>query len=92
MPGMMAPQQRQFNPYTNNGELRRGPHSQGRGLALTTRLPTGGSIMAIAGKDFCVVAGDTRQSEGYSIQTRYKPRVYRLCVGIRSSHAQELTE
>lgn len=38
----------------------------------------GGSIMAIAGKDFCVVAGDTRQSEGYQIQTRYKPKVFRL--------------
>ena len=38
----------------------------------------GGSIMAIAGKDFCVVAGDTRQSEGYNIQTRYKPKVFRL--------------
>lgn len=38
----------------------------------------GGSIMAIAGKDFCVIAGDTRQSEGYSIQTRYKPKVFRL--------------
>jgi len=38
----------------------------------------GGSIMAIAGTDFCVIAGDTRQSEGYQIQTRYKPKVFRL--------------
>ncbi|KAE8215127.1 hypothetical protein CF319_g7381 [Tilletia indica] len=38
----------------------------------------GGSIVAIAGPDFCVVAGDTRQSTGYSIQTRYKPKVHRL--------------
>ncbi|KDN43421.1 putative PRE7-20S proteasome subunit [Tilletiaria anomala UBC 951] len=38
----------------------------------------GGSIMAVAGKDFCVIAGDTRQSEGYNIQTRYKPKVFRL--------------
>ncbi|KAI0088629.1 proteasome subunit [Irpex rosettiformis] len=50
------PQQRQFNPYTENG----------------------GTILAIAGKDFSVIAGDTRQSEGYSIQTRYAPKVFRL--------------
>lgn len=40
----------------------------------------GGTILAIAGLDFAVVAGDTRQSEGYSIQTRYAPKVFRLCV------------
>ena len=40
----------------------------------------GGTILAIAGQDFCVIAGDTRQSEGYSIQTRYAPKVFRLCV------------
>ena len=52
------PQERQFNPYTENG----------------------GTILAIAGADFTVVAGDTRQSEGYSIQTRYAPKVFRLYV------------
>ena len=52
------PQQRSFNPYTDNG----------------------GTILAIAGADFTVIAGDTRQSEGYSIQTRYAPKVFRLCV------------
>ncbi|EKM49857.1 uncharacterized protein PHACADRAFT_265596 [Phanerochaete carnosa HHB-10118-sp] len=50
------PQERQFNPYTENG----------------------GTILAIAGADFSVVAGDTRQSEGYSIQTRYAPKVHKL--------------
>ncbi|KZV86657.1 N-terminal nucleophile aminohydrolase [Exidia glandulosa HHB12029] len=38
----------------------------------------GGTILAIAGADFAVVAGDTRQTEGYSIQTRYAPKVFRL--------------
>ncbi|THG96089.1 hypothetical protein EW026_g5679 [Hermanssonia centrifuga] len=50
------PQERQFNPYSENG----------------------GTILAIAGADFSVIAGDTRQSEGYSIQTRYAPKVFRL--------------
>ncbi|WWD21192.1 hypothetical protein CI109_105676 [Kwoniella shandongensis] len=38
----------------------------------------GGSILAIAGKDFSVIAGDTRQSEGYNIQTRYARKVWQL--------------
>jgi len=38
----------------------------------------GGTILAIAGVDFAVVGGDTRQTEGYSIQTRYAPKVFRL--------------
>ncbi|OXC69723.1 hypothetical protein AYX13_01892 [Cryptococcus neoformans] len=38
----------------------------------------GGSILAIAGKDFSIIAGDTRQSEGYSIQTRYARKVWQL--------------
>lgn len=46
--------------------------------AFSPYTDNGGSIMAIAGKDFCVIAGDTRQSEGYNIQTRYKPKVFRL--------------
>lgn len=40
----------------------------------------GGTILAIAGADFTVIAGDTRQSEGYSIQTRYASKVFRLSV------------
>lgn len=56
MSAILNPQQRQFNPYAENG----------------------GTILAIAGADFTVIAGDTRQSEGYSIQTRYAPKVFRL--------------
>ncbi|KAH8109763.1 nucleophile aminohydrolase [Phellopilus nigrolimitatus] len=38
----------------------------------------GGTILAIAGADFSVIAGDTRQTEGFNIQTRYAPKVFRL--------------
>jgi 20S proteasome subunit beta 6 len=38
----------------------------------------GGSILAIAGADFSVIAGDTRQTQGYSIQTRYAQKVFQL--------------
>lgn len=38
----------------------------------------GGSILAIAGADFSVIAGDTRQSQGYNIQTRYAKKVFQL--------------
>jgi hypothetical protein len=51
----------------------------------------GGTILAIAGADFSVIAGDTRQSEGYSIQTRYAPKVFKLCVPPRPPLFSSLT-
>lgn len=38
----------------------------------------GGTIIGIAGDDFVVLAGDTRHSTGYSINTRYRPQVHEL--------------
>lgn len=52
-------------------------------LSVSPRLShseNGGTILAVAGENFTVIAGDTRQSEGYSIQTRYAPKVFRLSV------------
>lgn len=38
----------------------------------------GGTVLAISSHDFVIVGSDTRQSEGYSIQSRYTPRVFPL--------------
>merc|ERR1711998_578583 len=36
----------------------------------------GGTVLAVAGKDFCVMASDTRISLGYSIQSRNGCKMY----------------
>uniref|UniRef100_A0A1B6EQR0 Proteasome subunit beta n=1 Tax=Cuerna arida TaxID=1464854 RepID=A0A1B6EQR0_9HEMI len=38
----------------------------------------GGTTVAIAGPDFCVIASDTRLGTGYSILTREQPKLFRL--------------
>ncbi|KAK9458932.1 nucleophile aminohydrolase [Lipomyces oligophaga] len=38
----------------------------------------GGTILAIAGEDFAVLAGDTRHTSGYSINSRFQPKVHEL--------------
>lgn len=38
----------------------------------------GGSTLGIAGDDFVILAGDTRSTSGYSINTRYAPKVFRI--------------
>jgi 20S proteasome subunit beta 6 len=36
------------------------------------------TVVVIAGEDYCVIAADTRQSEGYSINSRFVPKVWKL--------------
>ncbi|SCZ95180.1 BZ3500_MvSof-1268-A1-R1_Chr11-2g03335 [Microbotryum saponariae] len=73
------PQQRAFNPYSDNGgESALDPQSH---VALSHQRRRGlfaGTILAISSKDFAIVASDTRQAEGYNIQTRTARRCYQL--------------
>jgi len=38
----------------------------------------GGSTLGITGGDFAVLAGDTRSTSGYNINTRYAPKLFRI--------------
>lgn len=38
----------------------------------------GGSILGISSGNLAVLAGDTRSTDGYSINTRYDPKVFRI--------------
>lgn len=45
----------------------------------------GGTILGIAGKDFAVLAGDTRHTTGYSINSRFQPKVIDVGDGLAMS-------
>jgi 20S proteasome subunit beta 6 len=46
---------------------------------LTSRYTdNGGSTLGISGSDFTIIAGDTRSVSGYSINTRYAPKVFKI--------------
>ncbi|SAM01969.1 hypothetical protein [Absidia glauca] len=55
----------------------------------------GGTSVAVAGKDFCVIAADTRQSTSYSINSRTSPKAYVLSdtsvIAMNGFHADGLT-
>ncbi|XP_028518345.1 proteasome subunit beta type-1-A [Exaiptasia diaphana] len=38
----------------------------------------GGTVLAISGEDFAVIASDTRLSQGFQIHTRDSPKLYKL--------------
>lgn len=47
-------------------------------LTLHSYTDNGGSTLGITGKDFAILAGDTRSTSGYSINTRFAPKVFRI--------------
>ncbi|XP_074654377.1 proteasome subunit beta type-1-B-like [Tubulanus polymorphus] len=55
----------------------------------------GGTVLAVAGEDFAVIASDTRLSEGFSIYTRDSPKTYQLSdktiLGCSGFHGDILT-
>jgi 20S proteasome subunit beta 6 len=38
----------------------------------------GGSTLGISGADFTILAGDTRHTSGYNINTRYSPKLFKI--------------
>jgi 20S proteasome subunit beta 6 len=38
----------------------------------------GGSTLGISGADFTILAGDTRSTSGYNINTRYSPKLFKI--------------
>lgn len=47
-------------------------------IPLSSYTDNGGSILGIKGDDFVVIAGDTRSTSGYSINSRIEPKVFRI--------------
>uniref|UniRef100_G3RUG3 Proteasome subunit beta n=1 Tax=Gorilla gorilla gorilla TaxID=9595 RepID=G3RUG3_GORGO len=64
-------------------------------LRFSPYVFNGGTILAIAGEDFAIVASDTRLSEGFSIHTRDSPKCYKLTdktvIGCSGFHGDCLT-
>ncbi|CCD26952.1 proteasome core particle subunit beta 6 NDAI_0J00600 [Naumovozyma dairenensis CBS 421] len=44
--------------------------------AFNPYTDNGGTILGIAGEDFAILAGDTRHTTDYSINSRYEPKVF----------------
>jgi len=55
----------------------------------------GGTVLAIAGNDYTIIASDTRLSEGFLIHTRESPKIYKLTsntvLGCTGFHGDVLT-
>lgn len=47
-------------------------------LTLPSYADNGGSTLGITGSNFAVLAGDTRSTSGYSINSRFVPKLFRI--------------
>ncbi|KAJ1911982.1 Proteasome subunit beta type-6 [Tieghemiomyces parasiticus] len=54
------------------------PTSTAKQAAFSPYADHGGTNLAIAGADYCILASDTRQSSGYNINTRFAPKTFKL--------------
>ncbi|KAH9825390.1 proteasome subunit beta type-6-like [Teratosphaeria destructans] len=60
----------QQQPQTASGEPRQ--------HAFYPYTDNGGSTLGISGDTFTILAGDTRSTSGYNINTRYEPKLFRI--------------
>ncbi|KAF8245321.1 N-terminal nucleophile aminohydrolase [Wilcoxina mikolae CBS 423.85] len=61
-------------PYAHNSHTASGIRKH----AFNPYTDNGGSIIGIAGDDFLIMAGDTRHTSGYNINSRMEKKVFRL--------------
>eukprot|EP00002_Diphylleia_rotans_P029339 TRINITY_DN596_c0_g4_i3.p1 TRINITY_DN596_c0_g4~~TRINITY_DN596_c0_g4_i3.p1 ORF type:complete len:194 (-),score=35.83 TRINITY_DN596_c0_g4_i3:757-1338(-) len=47
-------------------------------MSFEPYVNNGGTCLAVSGKDYCIVAGDSRLSKGYSILSRNVPKLFQL--------------
>jgi 20S proteasome subunit beta 6 len=47
-------------------------------LTVSSYTDNGGSTLGISGATFTILAGDTRSTSGYNINTRYAPKLFRI--------------
>ncbi|CAM9111636.1 unnamed protein product [Pylaiella littoralis] len=52
--------------------------SRRNGAGFEPYANNGGTVVAVAGRDFCIIAADSRLSDGYTILSRNVSRVHRL--------------
>ena len=77
-----APMQARFYPYDYNGGCVAQESCMIPGQPLTPvparRRLLRRTVLAVAGKDFSIVAGDTRMSTGFSIKTRHASKIFKM--------------
>jgi len=61
-----------------SAEVKELPLEQVKQQRWSPYTSNGGTVLAVAGKDFCVIGGDSRMSSGYSIHSRTVPKVHKL--------------
>lgn len=90
-----VPIEHRFEPYDDNGGWVESRPKVKYVCSWHETIQHDRTSLAIAGKDFCVVASDTRQSTGYNINSRYAPKAYRLAdnavIAMNGFHADGLT-